>query len=157
MPSTARFSHASPKSNRMRSDHPAPAAGSFGQFAALRRHHRGRSAYFSGLAAEETVIRRYRANGYRLLERRWRCAEGEIDLIAERDGLIVFVEVKSGRLAGGSPVSNRQWRRLEQAALRYMMLAQERGASGYCRFDVALVDRTGDTVVHENAHLFEQD
>lgn len=42
--------------------------------------------------------------GYRLLERNWRCQQGEIDLIAEHDGLIVFVEVKSrSSVAFGHP------------------------------------------------------
>lgn len=34
-------------------------------------------------------------SGYTLLERNWRCDRGEIDLIATRDGDIVFVEVKT--------------------------------------------------------------
>ena len=33
--------------------------------------------------------------GYTLLDRNWRCDQGEIDLIASRDGDIVFVEVKT--------------------------------------------------------------
>ncbi|RNE58484.1 YraN family protein [Cryobacterium tepidiphilum] len=33
--------------------------------------------------------------GYRLVERNWRCAQGEIDIIAEHGGDVVFVEVKT--------------------------------------------------------------
>ena len=32
--------------------------------------------------------------GYRILERNYRCGHGEVDLIASKDGWIVFVEVK---------------------------------------------------------------
>ena len=36
-------------------------------------------------------------HGYRILERNWRWPRGEIDLIVEKDGEIVFVEVKARR------------------------------------------------------------
>ena len=39
--------------------------------------------------------RRYRRDGYRVLARNWRCPSGEIDLILERGGLVVFSEVKT--------------------------------------------------------------
>ncbi|HEX4443248.1 MAG TPA: YraN family protein [Galbitalea sp.] len=42
------------------------------------------------LAAEHLV-----ASGYRVLERNWRCSQGEIDIIAFKDGEVVFVEVKT--------------------------------------------------------------
>ena len=34
-------------------------------------------------------------NGYKILEKQWKCEYGEIDLIAEKSGEIVFVEVKA--------------------------------------------------------------
>lgn len=34
-------------------------------------------------------------NGYRILESNYRCPLGEIDLVAERQGRLVFVEVKT--------------------------------------------------------------
>lgn len=33
--------------------------------------------------------------GYRLLEKNFRCSMGEIDVVAERDGRLVFVEIKT--------------------------------------------------------------
>jgi putative endonuclease len=45
------------------------------------------------------------AAGYRVLERNWRCRQGEIDIIVERDGEVVFVEVKTrSSLAFGHPL-----------------------------------------------------
>ena len=42
--------------------------------------------------------------GYRLVERNWRCPQGEIDIVAERAGEVVFVEVKTrSSLAFGHP------------------------------------------------------
>ncbi|GAB3122637.1 YraN family protein [Glaciibacter psychrotolerans] len=35
------------------------------------------------------------AHGYRVVERNWRCVQGEIDVIAEKRGAVVFVEVKT--------------------------------------------------------------
>lgn len=34
-------------------------------------------------------------SGYTVLERNWRCSQGEIDLIVTRDSDVVFVEVKT--------------------------------------------------------------
>jgi putative endonuclease len=34
-------------------------------------------------------------NGYKILERNYRCTEGEIDIIAKHDKVLVFVEVRT--------------------------------------------------------------
>jgi putative endonuclease len=44
------------------------------------------------------------AKGYRLLARNWRCPVGELDLVTEQGGCLVFVEVRTRRGAAlGSP------------------------------------------------------
>lgn len=44
----------------------------------------------------ETVAARYLAcRGYEILARRWRCAAGEIDIVAQHDGMLIFVEVRT--------------------------------------------------------------
>ena len=119
------------------------------------RQQRGTRAYHSGLAAEDTVPRTYRAKGARLLKQRYRVREGEIDLIFEMDGGIVFCEVKSRRTIeeAAHSISARQWQRLEQASNRYMM-EHDVGAATDLRFDAVLMDRTGAMEIVENAHLF---
>ena len=43
---------------------------------------------------EERAARYLRRKGYRILERNFRCRQGEIDIIARRGGVVAFVEVK---------------------------------------------------------------
>lgn len=48
-----------------------------------------------GKICEEKAVRFLRSNGYRILERNYRCRFGEIDVVAEEGGCMVFIEVKS--------------------------------------------------------------
>ena len=115
----------------------------------------GRGAHQSGLAAEEAVLALYRAEGARPLAVRWRCAEGEIDLILRERATIVFVEVKARRAHADAAhaIAPAQWRRLRAAATRF--LAETGGADTDCRFDVALVDRAGGIERIANAASFD--
>lgn len=47
-----------------------------------------------GAWGEERAVLYLRLHGYRILERNFRCRQGEIDIIARRGGVVVFVEVK---------------------------------------------------------------
>lgn len=50
-----------------------------------------------GQRGEHLAAKYLEQHGYRLLERNWRCQAGEIDIVAELDGLLVIVEVKTRR------------------------------------------------------------
>lgn len=54
-----------------------------------------REALQRGALAERLVGERLLADGWAVLERNWRGAGGEIDLIVARDGAVRFVEVKA--------------------------------------------------------------
>ena len=119
------------------------------------RARAGRIANLTGRAAEEIAARLYLAEGATLAATRWRCAEGEIDLVFARPGEIIFVEVKArrGRDAAAGAISPAQWRRLGAAASRY--LAEVAGDVA-CRFDVVLVDGVGRAERIENAYSFDE-
>ena len=46
------------------------------------------------MRAEDLVAELFRRSGLRILARNWRCRHGEIDLIAEERGTLVFAEVR---------------------------------------------------------------
>lgn len=49
----------------------------------------------TGKKGEEEAQKELERQGYRVLIRNYRCRTGEIDIIAEKDGVLVFVEVKT--------------------------------------------------------------
>ncbi len=50
-----------------------------------------------GAFGEEKATRYLRRKGYRIMERNFRCRQGEIDIIARRREILAFVEVKLRR------------------------------------------------------------
>lgn len=131
---------------------PARATGGAGGLAA-RRSAEGRSAGLAGRAAEEIAERLYLELGGRIAARRWRCPGGEIDLVVELGGETVFVEVKARRRRAAAALALRpsQAARLAAAAEIYL---QGHGC-GPCRFDIVLIDRSGQAERIENALSFD--
>ncbi|MFI5054003.1 MAG: YraN family protein [Acidimicrobiia bacterium] len=95
-----------------------------------------------GAAGEEAVASWYRDEGYRVLDRNWRCREGELDLVVARTGQVVFCEVKTRRnTTFGVPqeaVTPAKQRRLRVLASRWLAAHPEARARDL-RFDVASV------------------
>jgi putative endonuclease len=100
--------------------------------------------YGEDLAAQHLV-----AAGMELLDRNWRCREGELDAVArDVDGTLVFVEVKARSGTGfGEPaeaVSLRKARRIRGLACRWLTEHAPTGGAEL-RFDViAVVRRRGE-------------
>src|ERR1700710_1897870 len=58
-----------------------------------------------GRRGEKLAADHLLASGYEVLERNWRCSQGEIDIVAFKDNEIVFVEVKTrSSVAYGHPL-----------------------------------------------------
>ncbi|WP_270938146.1 YraN family protein [Falsiroseomonas oryzae] len=97
-----------------------------------------------GRHAEDRAAGALEADGWRVLARRVRTPAGEIDLVAERDGLLAFVEVKARATLGEAAfaLGAGQRARLLAAAEAWMAAHPGHGAAGV-RFDVVVVDAAG--------------
>src|SRR5262245_39306191 len=94
-----------------------------------------------GLKGEAIACEELTRRGYRILDRRYRTRFGEIDIVAEHDGVVVFVEVKARESTsfGGAAeaVHARKRRRILGMAVDYVA---RRGLQDRpCRFDVVAV------------------
>jgi putative endonuclease len=49
----------------------------------------------TGARGEQAVAERLEADGYRIIDRNWRCPVGELDIVATRDDVLVIVEVRT--------------------------------------------------------------
>lgn len=99
-----------------------------------------------GQSAESMAERLLRKKGYRILERNYRIAGGELDLIADDQGTLVFLEVKArrGKRFGGAPyaITMRKKQQIIKLALCY--LSRHDLTNTDCRFDVILADATDE-------------
>lgn len=97
----------------------------------------------TGRAGERLAVRALKRAGYRVLARNWRTRGGEIDIIAEQNGTIVFVEVKtrcSDSFAQPElAVDSRKRRKIARAAWRF--LERNSATERDCRFDIVSIVR----------------
>ena len=90
----------------------------------------------------ETIAAAFlKKNGYRILETNYRCALGEIDIVAREKDELVFVEVKTRRSAElGYPeqaVGIHKQKKMSQVALWY--LEEKNLTDTKARFDVVAI------------------
>lgn len=112
----------------------------------------GRSA--TGMTGEDAATDTYLRRGYRVVARNWRCRLGELDLVVEREGVLVFCEVKSrrdGAFGGGyEAVTRRKQAKLRSLAEAFLQATAARPRA--MRFDVASVAMSG---MRSAVELFE--
>jgi putative endonuclease len=97
-------------------------------------------AFRTGLSAESRAAALLIAKGFRILARRWKSPVGEIDIIARRRSLLVFVEVKARETLDDAAwsVTERQRARIIAAAEAWLARNADPRIQDI-RFDAVLV------------------
>ncbi|WP_246376666.1 YraN family protein [Gluconacetobacter aggeris] len=118
-----------------------------------RRQVRGAASHARGLHAEQAAMAWLKQGGWTILGHRARTRWGEIDLVARRDDLLAFCEVKCrpSYVEAAESLTRHQMRRLANAATA-LCAAHPDWVCGQMRFDVLLV--TADGSVHHIADAF---
>jgi putative endonuclease len=97
-------------------------------------------AFQLGISAESRAAAWLIAHGFRILARRWKSPVGEIDVIAARRRLLIFVEVKArANLDDAAEAVSEHQRRRIVAAAEAWLAAHPQPAIRDMRFDVILV------------------
>ena len=97
---------------------------------------------FLGRAGEIKAAEYLSKKGYKILKQNYKTALGEIDIIAEDNGVIVFIEVKTRSSdVFGQPseaVNEKKQEKYYKTALCY--LQRENKLDSVCRFDVVEIE-----------------
>lgn len=110
----------------------------------------------TGQHGESVACAHLEEAGYTIVDRNWRCKVGEIDIIASRAGLLIFVEVRT-RYAGGrfgtaaESVDRRKQLKVTTTAQFY--LRQHNQSVMPVRFDVIAITLEGNDIVKELKHI----
>jgi putative endonuclease len=98
------------------------------------------AAFRTGVSAESRAAAYLMAKGYRILAKRFRTPYGEIDLVARKRNLLVFIEVKARASLDEAAyaVTPRQQARIIDAAQAWLMTHSEH-AEFDLRFDAVLI------------------
>ena len=97
-------------------------------------------AFRTGISAESRAAALLVAKGFRILARRWKSPVGEIDIVARRRHLLVFVEVKARHTLddAAEAVTERQRQRIVAAAEAWIATYPDPSIHDM-RFDAMLV------------------
>ena len=97
-----------------------------------------------GRWGEDLAAAHYRRLGYHVVDRNWRCAVGELDLVVRHGNLFVFSEVKARRSdrygSAATAVDHRKQRRIRGLAVEWLRAHDVSGVD--LRFDVVAITGT---------------
>lgn len=95
-----------------------------------------------GNEAEDHAVHVLTENGYKIIERNYNSRAGEIDIIAEKDGFICFVEVKYRNPRGYGTaidaITKSKMRKILMTAKRYLL--ETRQSDVDYRIDAVVID-----------------
>lgn len=98
------------------------------------------AAFGLGISAESRAAAYLVAKGFRILSRRWKSPLGELDIVARRRKLLIFVEVKARATlnAAAEAIDVRTQRRIVSAAEAWLATYPQPNVTDM-RFDAMLV------------------
>jgi putative endonuclease len=110
-----------------------------------------------GKTAEDLAVRELASRGYAILARRYRSRHGEIDIVCDDRGTIVFVEVRAKASAecgsAAESITPHKIRKVTACAVEY--LSRHHLSNRPCRFDVVAIDEAAglapEITVYPNA------
>ncbi len=110
---------------------------------------------FTGQHGEDVACEALLRRGHTILARRYRTRFGEIDVVSEVAGTIVFTEVKARRTNrfGSAAEQIPVWKQRRIAAMALDYLAFAGRLNDNCRFDVVAIDGAGTS--HERVNVIE--
>ena len=112
-----------------------------------------------GNYGEDKACQFFIKKGYEILERNWRTRSGEIDIIAYKEEILVFIEVKTlpnGTVDMLQKVLNQQkFKRILKTSKRFLLNHREYSNS-YIRYDVIVIDMPGLSPVYHIKNAFTE-
>ncbi len=94
-----------------------------------------------GKLGEDLAAKFLEEKGYHIIERNYRFGHGELDIIAEKDGMLIFIEVKTKKFGDfGEPINwIKRGKQLQMGRIARGYLYERNIADQDCRFDVITV------------------
>ena len=123
-------------------------------FVEQRRRLRDKNpATVRGVKAEILAAKHLKKLGYKILERNWRSGHSEIDLIAQEDNCLVFIEVRSRQenalVSGYNSIDKHKKFVLLQGIRAYL---RQKPSIHTFRLDVISIDWQDETNTHQLYH-----
>lgn len=113
----------------------------------------------TGNSGEERACVFLVKKGYAIIDRNWRTRYGEIDIIAYKDDVIVFFEVKT--LPNGTidmiqrELNHQKLKRIVETSKRFL-INHRQYSNSYVRYDVIVVDMPGFEPVYHIENAFSE-